>query len=142
MRSKALVVLVFVGVGILASCENEPQIQNLVSGPHPAIENTVLTAKLADGESMVSPIEKNYTNETPPRYLMNHKFGNAGIEVGCQYIGRGVVDRMSKVDVYMISLKIGDGPVEHQAVVYEGGRMVIVERPQIEITLNQDPSSD
>ena len=50
------------------------------------------------------------------RYFVEHEFMNWGIEVGCQYVGKGMTtrdggaDSPSKVDVYLISLKIGDKP--------------------------------
>jgi len=89
MRSKTSVVLFFASIGFLASCEKK--IDNPLSDPHPAIKNTVFTAKPTKEGSLVSPIGKSYTNEIPPRYLMKHEFGNLGIEVGYQYIGKGIV---------------------------------------------------
>ena len=146
MRSIMSLVLVFAGIGFLTSCDKK--IDNPLSDPSPAIKNTVFTAKPTKEGSLVSPIGKNYTNETPPRYLMKHEFGNLGIEVGYQYIGKGIVNDNgilndnSKVDVYLISLKIGDKPTEYEAVFYEGGNKVVVDRPEIEISFNQDKANN
>jgi hypothetical protein len=146
MRSKTSVVLFFASIGFLTSCEKK--IDNPLSDPHPAIKNTVFTAKPTKEGSLVSPIGQSYTNEIPPRYLMKHEFGNLGIEVGYQYIGKGIVNDNaivndnSKVDVYLISLKIGDKPTEYEAVFYEGGNKVVVDRPEIEISLNQDKANN
>lgn len=147
MRLITSVVLVFASIGFLASCEKK--IDNPLSDPRPAIRNTVFTAKpTKGGESLTSPIDENYTNETPPRYLMKHEFGNLGIEVGCQYIGKGtvnddgIVDNNSKVDVYLVSVKTGDNPTEYEAVFYQGGDNVVVDRPEIVISFNQDRANN
>ncbi len=141
------VVLVFGVIYLLASCDKK--IDKPLSDRRPAINNTVFTAKpTKGGGSLTSPIEKNYTNDTPRRYLMKHEFGNSGIEVGYEYIGKGIVNDNgkvndnSKVDVYVISLKIGDKPTEYEAVIYEGGNKVVVDRPEIEISFNQDKANN
>jgi hypothetical protein len=140
MRSITSVVLVFASVGLLASCDKK--IDNPLSDPRPAIRNTVFTAKPTKGGSLVSPIGKTFTNETPPRYLMQHEFCNLGIEVGCQYVGKGIVNDISRVDIYLISLKIGDKPTEYEAVFYEGGNKVVLDRPEIEISFSQNKANN
>ena len=146
MRSIISVVLIFASFGFLGSCSKK--IDNPLSDPHPAIKNTVFTAKTANEGTLSSPIEKNYTNETPPRYRMKHEFGNLVTEVGYQYIGRGIVNddspanSNSKVDVYLISLKIGEKPTEYKAVFYQGGNKVVVDRPEIVISFNQDRANN
>ncbi len=138
MRSITSVVLFFATISFLASCEKK--IDNPLSDPSPAIKNTVFTAKpTKGGVSLTSPIMKSYTNETPPRYQMKYEFGDLEIEVGYQYIGKGIVNDdgivngNSKVDVYLISLKIGDKPTEYEAVFYGGG-IKVIERPEIKLT--------
>ena len=140
MRSIMSVVLFLASIGFLTSCEKK--IDNPLSDPHPAIKNTVFTAKpTKGGESLTSPIMRSYTNETPPRYRMKHEFGDLGIEVGYQYIGKGIVNDKSKVDVYLISLKISDKPTEYEAVFYEGG-IKVIDRPEIKLTFNQDKANN
>ncbi len=132
--------IVLTGVMFLASCERK--IENPLSNPLPAIRGTVFTAKPTNaGESSITPIEGNRTNETPPRYMAKHEFGNLGIEVEYQYIGKGIVRETSKVDVYLISIKIGDNPVEYESIIYEGGQKVILDRPEIIISAHQDKSN-
>ena len=72
---------------------------------------------------------------------MKHEFGNLGIEVGYQYIGKGIVNDNSKVDIYLISLKIGDTPTEYEAVIYEGG-IKVIDRPKIKLSFNQDKANN
>lgn len=140
MKSIATVVLFITSIVSLTSCEKK--IDNPLSDPRPAIQNTVFTAKpTKGGESLTSPIMKSYTNETPPRYQMKHEFGNLGIEVGYQYIGQGIVNDNSKVDVYLISLKIGDKPTEYEAVFYEGG-IKVIDRPEIKLSFSQDKANN
>jgi len=140
MRSMMSVVLFITSIVFLTSCEKK--IDNPLSGPRPAIQNTVFTAKpTKGGESLTSPIMKSHTNETPPRYQMKHEFGNLGIEVGYQYIGKGIVNDNSKVDVYLISLKIGDKPTEYEAVFYEGG-IKVIDRPEIKLSFSQDKANN
>jgi hypothetical protein len=140
MRVATLVVLIFASIGFLGSCNKK--INNPLSDPLPAIRNTVFTAKTPNGESVSSPIEGNMSNETPPRYEARHEFGNLGIEVGFQYIGKGIVNIKDKVDVYLISYKIGDKPAQYEAVFYEGGNKVLVERPEIVISFTQDNANN
>jgi hypothetical protein len=140
MRSITLVVLLFASIGFLTSCEKK--INNPLSDPHPAIKNTVFTAKPTEGGGLLtSQIMRSYTNETPPRYQMKHEFGDLGIEVGYQYIGKGIINDNSKVDVYLISLRIGDKPTEYEAVFYEGGSKVI-DRPEIKLTFKQEKANN
>jgi hypothetical protein len=140
MRLSLLIALAFTGITILTSCDKK--IVNPLNDPLPAIRGTVFTAKPTnEGGSLVSPVEGNRTNETPPRYGAKHEFGNLGIEVGYQYIGKGIVRDTSKVDVYLISIKVGDNPVEYESVIYEGGQKVIIERPEIIISVHQDKSN-
>ena len=140
MRSITSVVLLFATIGFLTSCEKK--IDNPLSDPRLAITNTVFTAKpTKGGESLTSPIMKSRTNETPPRYQMKHEFGNLGIEVGYQYIGKGIVDDNSKVDVYLISLRIGDKPTEYESVFYEGG-IKVIDRPEIRMSFSQDKANN
>ena len=139
MRTNLIIALTFIGITILASCERK--IENPLNDPLPAIRGTVFTAKPTNaGESLVTPIEGNCTNETPPRYMAKHEFGNLGIEIGYQYIGKGIVRETSKVDVYLISIKVGDKPIEYEAVIYEGGQKVIIDRPELIISVHQDKS--
>ncbi|MCP4258911.1 MAG: hypothetical protein GY774_15620 [Planctomycetes bacterium] len=141
MKSIATVVLFITSIVFLTSCEKK--IDNALSDPRPAIQNTIFTAKpTKGGESLTSPIIKSYTNETPPRYQMKHEFGNLGIEVGYQYIGQGIVNDNSRVDVYLISLKIGNNPTEYEAVFYKGGNKVVVDCPEIVISFNQDRANN
>ena len=136
MRSITLVVLVFVVIGLLTSCEKSTD--NPQSDTQLVFKNTIFTAKPTNAEESVnSPISKNHTNENPPKYSMKHEFGNLGIEVGYQYIGNGIVDDNSKVDVYLISLKVGDKPTEYQAIYYDGTSKVI-DYPEIQISFHQD----
>ena len=78
---------------------------------------------------------------------MKHEFDNLGIEVGYQYVGKGIVNDdgivndNSKVDVYLISLRIGDKPTEYEAVFYEGGTKVI-DRPEIKLSFDQDKANN
>jgi hypothetical protein len=140
MRSVMSVVLLFAGIAFLTSCEKK--LHNPLSDPHPAIKDTVFTAKpTKGGESLTSQIMRSYTNETPPRYQMKHEFGDLGIEVGYQYIGKGIVNDNSKVDVYLISLRFGDEPTEYEAVFYEGGSKVI-DRPEIKLTFKQEKANN
>ena len=131
--------LVLTGIVFIASCDK--RIENPQNDPLPAIRGTVFTAKPTNGGSLVTPIEGNRTNETPPRFRAKHEFGNLGIEIGYQYIGKGIVREVSKVDVYLISIKIGDKPIEYEPIIYEGGQKVIIERPEIVISVHQDKSN-
>lgn len=140
MRSITPVVLLFATIGFLTSCEKK--IDNPLIDPRPALKNTVFTAKPTKGEeSLTAPIMKSHTNDTPPRYQMKHEFGNLGIEVGYQYIGKGIVDDNSEVDVYLISLKIGDKPTGYEAVFYEGG-IKVIDRPEIRMSFSQDKADN
>jgi hypothetical protein len=140
MRLSLLIALALTGITILTSCDKK--IVNPLNDPLPAIRGTVFTAKpTSGGGSFVTPIEGNRTNETPPRYGAKHEFGNLGIEIGYQYIGKGIVRETSKVDVYLISIKVGDKPIEYEAVIYEGGQKVIIDRPEIIISVHQDTSN-
>lgn len=136
MKSTAIVLLFITSIIFLASCEKK--LDNPLSDPRPSFPDTIFTAKPTKGQgSLKSPIMENYTNETPPRYQMKHEFGNLGIEVGYQYIGKGIVNDDSKVDVYLISLRIGNQPTEYEAVFYEGG-IKAIDRPEIQLSFNQD----
>ncbi len=73
--------------------------------------------------------------------MVKHEFGNLGIEIGYQYIGKGIAANMSKIDVYLISLKIGDKPIEYESIIYEGGQKVIIDRSEILISVHQDKSN-
>ena len=110
---------------------------NLVSGYDPIIKNALFVAKPSKGGSAVAPMDKPTTNETPPRYHLRHSFRNERIVVGYQYVGRAVVDHNSKVDVYLILLKIGDQPEENIPVIYSGGDQVVVDCPEIVISISQ-----
>jgi hypothetical protein len=140
MRTNLLIALAFAGITILASCERK--IENPLNDPLPAIRGTIFTAKPTNGGgSSITPIEGNRTNETPPRYMAKHEFGNLDIEIGYQYIGKGIVRETSKADVYLISIKVGDKPIEYEAIIYEGGQKVIIIRPEIIISVHQDKSN-
>ena len=140
MRLSIPFLLALTGVVFLASCERK--IESPLSDSLPAIRGTVFTAKPTNaGVSSTFPVEGNKSNETPPRYATRHEFGNLGIEVGYQYIGKGMVRETSKVDVYLISIKIGDKPIEYKPIIYEGGQKVIIERPEIVISVHQDKSN-
>ena len=140
MRTYLLIALAFTGITILASCERK--IENPLNDPLPAIRGTVFTAKPTNsGESLTTPIEWNKTNEIPPRYLTKHEFGNLGIAIGYQYVGKGIIGERSKVDVYLISVKIGDKPIEYEPIMYEGRQKVIIDRPEITISVHQDKSN-
>ena len=140
MRRNLLIALAFAGITILASCERK--IENPLNDPLPAYRGAVFTAIPANANvSSTIPNEGNKTNETPPRYMAKHEFGNLGIEIGYQYIGKGIAANMSKIDVYLISLKIGDKPIEYESIIYEGGQKVIIDRPEILISVHQDKSN-
>jgi hypothetical protein len=128
-------ILALASVALVASCEKK--IANPLDDPKPAIENTVFVAKPTAGPaSMSAPVVGNYTNETPPRYTARHGFGN-GLEVGYQYVGKGVTGESDICDVYLVSVKIGDEPAEYQAVYYEGGDKLVFDRPEVKISLQQ-----
>ena len=82
---------------------------------------------------------------TPSHFIRNEvldiEFGNLGIVIGYQYIGKGIVRETSKVDVYLISIKVGDKPIEYEAVIYEGGQKVVIDRPEMTISVHQDKSN-
>ena len=119
------------------SAENA-KVANLVSGYAPIIKNALFVAKPSKGGAATAPIDNCLTNETPPRYFQRGEFGNERIGFGFQYIGRGQVDQTSTVDVYLIYVKIGDQPEENIPVIYSGGDKVVVDRPEIHISINQD----
>jgi len=114
------------------------KVANLVSGYAPIIKNALFVAKPSKGGAAITPIDKSFTNETPPRYTARNGFRNERIVVGHQYVGRGVVDHTSKVDVYLIHVKIGDQPEENIPIIYSGGNVVVVDRPEIHISIRQD----
>ena len=80
-------------------------------------------------------MDVNTSNQTPPRHFVRNSFHNEKMDVGCQYVGRAEVDLTSKVDVYVISVKIGDQPEENIPVVYSGGNKVVVDRPEVQVSL-------
>jgi len=131
-----IIVIVIVIIGFLGSCRKK-NIDNFQSAPSPIIHNTVFTAKITNGESYITPIEKGKTNELPPRYMANHEFGNSGIEVGYQYIGKGLLDDKSQADVYLVSIKFKDKPTEYKTILYNGGNEIIKEHQEIEISFTQ-----
>jgi hypothetical protein len=118
------------------------KVENLVSGFDPLITDAVFTATVPGGVTFSAPIVENITNESPPRYRIRNEFGNEGVSVGCQYVGRAVIDDTRKVDVYLISLKMGDAPEEHFPVIYSGGNKRIIEREEISISLTQQAGSN
>ena len=138
MRLIILTIIVCVAIVSLSSCE---KIESPLSDSLPTFRNTVFTAKATNGGSFVCPIEGNKTNEIPPRYLAKNEFGDLGIEIGYQYIGKGLVKETSRIDVYLISLKIGDKPVEYEPIIYEGGQKVVIDRPEIKVSFHQEKSS-
>jgi hypothetical protein len=121
---------------VLVLCALSCRPTNLVSSYDPAIRGTIFTAATGQGESAVSPVEQNKTNEDLPRYGTRHEFGNSGVTVGFQYVGRAQVDNDSIVDVYLVSLKIGGNAEEHVPVVYSGGEKVVVDRPEVKISFS------
>jgi len=122
--------------GIAAGIAGAP---NLVSGYDPIIKNALFVAKPSKGGAAVAPMDKPTSNETPPRYHLRTTIGNGNerITVGYQYVGRAVVDQTSRVDVYLILLKMGDQPEEHIPVIYSGGDQVVVDCPEIVISISQ-----
>ena len=136
MKSLVSVFLVFAVAISMTSCEKK--IANPLSDPEPALKNTVLTMKVKGSVWFEAPIEGNHSNETPPRFMIRHIASPSGIEVGCQYVGKGVVDDYSTDDVYLISLKTGEEkPTEYDLFLYEGGNQVAVVREEIEIAFMQ-----
>jgi hypothetical protein len=122
-----------------AKSTGNAKVANHVSGYDPIIKNALFVAKPGKGGAAITRIDKSITNEIPPRYIVRHVFGDERIAVGYQYVGRGVVDHTSKVDVYLIHVKVGDQPEEYIPVVYSGGHKVVVDRPEIHISISQNP---
>ena len=128
----------------------DAKVANLVSGYAPIFKNAVFVVKPSKGGGASSSIDKGVTNETPPRYMQGMglggimeegaRRGESRIWVEYQYVGRGVVDARTPpvVDVYLISLRIGDQPEENISVIYSGGDKIVVDRPEIQISINQD----
>lgn len=137
-RYAILALLALMTATLAGSCQKT--IANPLDSPQPAIKNTVFVAKPAThGGWMSSPVGGSYTNQSPPRYRTNHTFGNEGIAVGYQYIGKGVAGENTAVcDVYIVSLKVGDSPTEYQAAYYEGGDKVLFDRPEINVSFTQE----
>ncbi len=134
MKSKIVFILTFVSI-LLCSCDKKNA--NNPNDNLPAVKDTVFVAKIADGESCYSAVEENKTNDHIPRFMARHVFGNSRIEVGWEYIGKGSKGSNSKADVYLISFRIGDKPVQYEAVFYEGGNKVIIDRPEVVISFTQ-----
>ena len=66
------------------------------------------------------------------------------VTVTCQYVGRAVTDQspISKIDVYVISLKPGDAEEVRVATLYNGEEKVVIEHKSITILLTERPSQD
>jgi outer membrane lipoprotein-sorting protein len=115
------------------------KVKNLVSGYDPIIKNTIFVTKSGNGKGGVSStslMDMPTSNENPSRH--NVQISNGEVSVGCQYVGRaGLNHDMSKVDVYVISVKIGDQPEENIPVIYSGGEKIVVNRPEIQLSLMQ-----
>jgi len=58
--------------------------------------------------------------------------------IGYQYIGKGFLNETAAVDVYLVSLKMGDKATEYECVIYEGGRKVVIDRPEVVVSLDQN----
>lgn len=112
-------------------------VANLISGYSPIIKNTILVAKTHKGwESSTTRMDQPTTNESPPRHIV-HVSANH-VSYGCQYVGRAEdVDHVTVLDVYLISVKIGDQPAENIPVIYSGGDKVLVDRPEIQLSFSQ-----
>lgn len=108
-------------------------VENVVSGNDPLFQDAAIFAKVGSSAWSTTPIMGNYTNESPRRYMFRQT--NSNFELGCQYVGRALTDEASKVDVYVISLKIGKGDKEYVPVVYTGTKPVVIERGTVSITL-------
>ena len=148
MRLTNAVIPVVVSIGCLASCGSG--VANPISAFRPAYENTVFTAIPSNNERLVAPVVENHTNESPPRFMMSpHEFGGLGIEVGYQYIGRGVIEAPGVMDaeprvadVYLVSIRTGKQAIEYEAVWYNGEDEVVLERPGIKVMFGREGNNE